>query len=59
MILCPVELECCSRPECAGGECQQCGERMSPPCAQCGFVIVLQAGCVECAVVEACRPPEA
>jgi len=52
MRVCPVDLECCGRPECGDGHCALSGERAMTPCAECGVLVVLVrpvAVCVDCA----------
>ena len=54
MSICPVDLERCDRPECAGGHCELAGELRLAPCADCGYLIVMRGAviCVDCIGVE-------
>ena len=61
MALCPLDLEFCDRPECAGVHCPQTGELQVTPCVKCGYLIVLRGAgmCVDCISVELSAVPEA
>ena len=61
MPLCPVDLERCDRPQCAGGRCEESGELMLLPCAGCGYLLVLRGGviCVDCLAIELKQTTEA
>jgi hypothetical protein len=61
MTLCPVVLERCDRPECAGGRCEESAELMLAPCAGCGYLVVMRGAgiCVDCLVIELKQTTEA
>ena len=61
MTLCPVDLDICARPECAGLYCAQSGESRLVPCLECGVLIVLRGAviCIDCLTVESVQPAEA
>lgn len=53
MIVCPVDLQHCDRPACAGGHCEIAGELRMLPCYDCGYLIVRRGAglCVECVTI--------
>jgi hypothetical protein len=54
MAICPMDLEICERPGCAGGRCEESGELRLAPCVGCGYLFVLRGAgyCVECLAIE-------
>ncbi|MDB5807881.1 MAG: hypothetical protein JWN94_3 [Betaproteobacteria bacterium] len=60
MPICPMDLERCDRPECAGKYCGKVDEFALEPCVGCGYLIVMRRGgfCVECITVATTNEPE-
>ena len=54
MPICPLDLEHCDRPDCAGGCCEMSGDARLAPCVDCGYLVVIRGPgiCVECLAID-------